>query len=253
VRYFLAAYLSRRTGDPLEIDTETWPPGRRVVFTHDFFDVYQDADEPVRVLFAAELAAKPLVLLVRDPRDVAVSYYYHKRFRQGVHLPSLAECVLSGRYGIERQSRYVLQLLDFFGPERPGRLLLTYEGLMADRERALAPLVRFLFGEPADPAVMEHALAASTFAAMRELDQRLTRSGEFLGECLGLPERHEARRRDERALKVRSGRVGGHRRELDLLTRLRVALLPQTRRLCARLRKLGASPRPTPTAAPARR
>jgi hypothetical protein len=75
VCFFLAQYLSARTGDPLDLDLLA--PGRDLpptVFLHEHIDVFEDVPGPPRLLNERLLLRRRLLVLVRDPRDSLVSY-----------------------------------------------------------------------------------------------------------------------------------------------------------------------------------
>ncbi len=173
-------------------------------------------NEPPPVRWAmARLVRRPrgrLVLLVRDPRDVAVSHYYHLRHR--VRDRDLR------RYGLTR-TRLVRLLPEFlrdsdFGlPAQIARMrvmlrihdraarahLVRYEDLRRDPAAGLARLLAFLGETPVDGA-------AVAFAAFDNL-RRLEAADFFRGEVLrpGDP-------RDPESFKVRRGESGSWRREL---------------------------------------
>src|SRR5947209_6610050 len=102
--YFLARYLAERTGEPLDLDL--LKPGREVpplVFVHEHVDVFEDTVGPARLLNEDLLLVRRLIVLARDPRDSLVSWWHHKRVREGRAVPSRLEAFSdSPVYGIER-------------------------------------------------------------------------------------------------------------------------------------------------------
>jgi len=89
VCFFLAQYLSVRTGDPLDLDLLA--PGRDLppaVFLHEHIDVFEDVPGPPRLLNERLLLRRRLLVLVRDPRDSLVSYWYQKRLREARPVPA---------------------------------------------------------------------------------------------------------------------------------------------------------------------
>jgi hypothetical protein len=161
--------------------------------------------------------AQRVAILFRDPRDVAVSFYFHvlKRAsaaeleRKGIPAAakalSLFDFVCDAGLGVPR----VIRFYNRWQAELPGfprHLRLRYEDLRADTAAELARLMAFL-GTPASAAELEAAVAFAAFDAMRAKEQEgFFRSGRFGAVAPGDPE----------SVKVREGRVGGYRAHLSV-------------------------------------
>jgi hypothetical protein len=156
-----------------------------------------------------------VVFLVRDPRDVAVSFYYHVKHRAGPRelrrkkIPEAARAldpdsfVLDPHFGAARAIAY----LNRWAAERAGLThthLLHYENLVADTTSAFTALIDFI-GQPSDPSLVAEVV---DFAAFESL-QRKEREGFFDSDRLG-----QTRAGDPETGKVRQGRVGGYRDRL---------------------------------------
>ncbi|MDF1585263.1 sulfotransferase domain-containing protein [Marinimicrococcus flavescens] len=177
-------------------------------FTHD-----QNEDAPVRMeLVRDRLAAKKVVFLVRDPRDVLVSRYHHRAFRHSTEkreragLPrDMAEMPVIDfarhpRLGLPA----VIDIMNKWHAETAGlpqALRLRYEDLLADTEGQLGRLTAFL-GERCSS---EEIAAATSFASFQSMQSK-EREGFFQTDVLrpadpGNPE----------SFKVRRGVAGGYR------------------------------------------
>ena len=110
----------------------------KIDFTRNFFDFFQDAGERPRLIDTDINARKRLVLLVRDPRDVAVSYSHHDHDQEKVFTGSLDDFVRSDIYRTERQSRFVLMMLDMFDRHGGPKHFLPMRTFTATRERRFA-------------------------------------------------------------------------------------------------------------------
>jgi hypothetical protein len=155
------------------------------------------------------LAGKPLVLLLRDPRDVAVSEYFQSTKRAAKYKRSLYETegydsifefVMNSPAGL---GAICAQLNDwhqaFAGWPRVHRL--HYEALRADPHGELGRLCTFL-GEDFSAGAIEDAISFASFESLK-----LKEREDFF---------HNQRLRakdvdDPDSYKVRRGKVGGYR------------------------------------------
>jgi hypothetical protein len=237
VCYFLARYVAERTGDALQLDLLTGareiPP---VSFIHEHIDVFENVAAPARLLNPELLMRRRIVALVRDPRDAVVSWWHHKRVREGLPVPErlelFADCPV---YGIERISRATAVLLDLYETHQGDKLLVTYEDLVCEPVRGLSEVLRFVLdGRPLDDRSLRAALEASRFENMREWERRLTP-----GDARTLYEDRFGPRRDgaldDDHFKVRRGEVGSFRTEMSPELRAHVTRLPHTAALLERL------------------
>jgi len=168
----------------------------------------------------AATSEQKVVFLVRDPRDVAVSLYYHVKHRASDRelgrkkIPGAAReldldaFVLDPDFGAARAIGY----MNRWARERD-RLtqsyVLRYEDLRADTAAAFSDLLRFL-AQPATPELIADVIA---FAAFDSLQQK-EREGFFNSDRLG-----QRRAGDSTTGKVRQGRVGGYAAQLRPETR----------------------------------
>ncbi len=126
---------------------------------------FQDAGE--RLIDTDINARKRLVLLVRDPRDVAVSYSHHEHDKEKVFTGSLDDFVRSDIYGIERQSRFVLMMLDKFDRHGGPKHYLTSEDLHRDARKTFRDRLDSIFLSDMGEAAYAYALEESRFDNMR--------------------------------------------------------------------------------------
>jgi hypothetical protein len=162
---------------------------------------------------------KRVLLLARDPRDVAVSMYFHyakrspSETRARLGLPedmirdlSVAEFMLGSQR--ERLTRYVDVLNTWAARLRalPGSLMVRYEDLRAEPERELQRIVDAFLGGGFTAEQIQRAVAFASLESLREKE----RQGFFASERLraGDPS-------DMDSYKVRQGKVGGWRVHLN--------------------------------------
>jgi hypothetical protein len=167
---------------------------------------------------------KRVLLLVRDPRDTAVSQYFqwkHRMHRSKKALNfypehgrdvSLADFVLREPMGLEG----VLDFLEIWQrtlPKVRAAHVVHYEELRSDTEGTLAGILDFL-GTPASPASVADAVAFASVENMRQLETASGNAG-YVGQRL-----KPGNAANPDSFKVRRGKVGGWR---DYLTEAEIA------------------------------
>ncbi|MFW5895728.1 MAG: hypothetical protein ACOCT9_03180 [archaeon] len=81
----MALYISKVY--KTDVDTELKGKGKSPVisFSHNYFDTFQDdIKNNIYITEKKILDKKKLIFLVRHPLDTQVSFYYHKKERQGM-------------------------------------------------------------------------------------------------------------------------------------------------------------------------
>jgi Sulfotransferase domain len=236
VCFFLAQYVAQRTGDLLDLDLlvegRELPP---TAFLHEHIDVFEDIVGPARLLNERLLLRRRLMVLVRDPRDTLVSYWYQKRVREARPVPArLQEFADSPVYGIERISHGTNLLLDLYDSHPGDRLSVSYERLVEDPAAGLRRVLRFaLDGQPVDETSFRKALERSSFQAMRDWERRLTpRDAARYAERFGP---RQVGQLTDGHFKVRRGRMGAFKTEMPPELQSYVEGLPHTAALLKRL------------------
>ncbi len=186
--HVMLARLAHGAQAPFVLDV----PG--VLFTHD------DADKPALPLRTDfdRYAERKVVLLVRDPRDILVSYFAHRTRRDRTYEGTLPAFLREPGYGAER----IVTFLAAWWRHRTvprGFLLVRYEDLHADPHKELERLARFL-GLAHGDAELEEAVAFAAFDRMVERE----RTGAFADKRL-----RPSDIADQESYKVRRGEVGG--------------------------------------------
>lgn len=176
-------------------------------FTHDLNEPRQ-----VRRRLESLVRSKSALLLLRDPCDIAVSYYFqHARrstplTRRRLGLPEdlatlpIGAFMLNPRFGLPSILAFEARWRQRVATA-PRSLIIHYEALRANPVRELQQLMLFL-GTDADAAVLERATSFASFEALRNKE----RQGFFASERL-----RPADEADSDSFKVRRGKIGGWR------------------------------------------
>jgi hypothetical protein len=177
----------------------------RVRFTHALLD--QELRWDAVTVSPATYGGKPVILLVRDPRDVTVSSYYQKTFRVGGDRGNIDSFV-------REETGSFCTLLQFYRAWAVARSdgfawhLVRYEDLHANAAKQLDRILRLVGLKDVSEAVIEEAVRYAAFDNMRKMEQ----SGQFDGRLR--PRDVD----DERTYKTRKAVVGGYRTELSAAT-----------------------------------
>jgi len=161
-----------------------------------------------------DLYDKRTVMLVRDPRDVAVSQYFQWRFRMRPWKKRINDYPLHGedvsiykfmmdpRVGLPRVIEYFNGWAEEF-PNLPRLLLVRYEDMRVDPERVLGDILRFT-GTPGTDDEIREAVEYAAYDNMKRLEQE--RFFRFSGARV-VP----GDKKNPDSYKVRRAKVGGYR------------------------------------------
>ena len=159
----------------------------------------------------AKLANKKIILLLRDPRDVAISSYFSNA-KRSTKVERIARKV-PDTVGIDGPYQFAInpdfgmpRIIDFMNysfaivRHHPSALIVRYEDLRKDTARAFAPVMRFLFPDVTDGEIRD-AVLATDFDRMKISEAE----GSF-----GLDLLKPGIKGDSDSFKVRRGKVGGY-------------------------------------------
>jgi hypothetical protein len=181
----------------------------KVIFTHLGSDRLSWLNSRKAMRF---LKNTRLVILVRDPRDIMISYYFQLTKRTTNHKVSrmsLSEFI---------RSTYLQNLLNFMNTIEKDRkffknaLLLRYEDLHKNTKGELDRLLKFLDVHVQDE-VLEKALAVGKFENMLAMEQKHFLNEKTVRGSAEVLQTWNIHDRD--AYKVRRGKVGGYIDYLD--------------------------------------
>lgn len=185
----------------------------RVLFTHgNYLRDYTGHGYDTKV----DYHGKRIVLLVRDPRDVAVSQFFQWKFRMqrrkkrlndypphGAEV-SIYDFVMDDKVGVPQIIRYFNGWLRGI-PDMSDVLLVRYEDMRRDPGVVLAEVLEFT-GTPTSP---EHIAGAVEFAAYDNM-KKMEENQSFSPWRYGWRMRPGDRDNPD-SFKVRRGKVGGYR------------------------------------------
>jgi hypothetical protein len=148
-----------------------------------------------RSYVASEHDGCRIAFMVRDPRDVLVSYWLHRSHHMGRFTGTVSEFIRDPTYGVAGLVAY----LQAWSPVLMGdtSLVVTYEQMRRDAVTTLRSVVRH-FDLPVTQEEVADAVDAGQFSRMREKEMRRGVAGEVYDKS------------NVDALRVRRGRVHGY-------------------------------------------
>lgn len=199
IRFFLASYFKHFFDIPLTFNQAKIFQRKdlpRFNFSH------LDANDKELHMSYDFLRGKSVLFILRDPRDVAVSYYFQMTKRQDLvdeHQMSIDEFIMDERFGITRTIAFINKV--YAHKEHFASMdVVTYEELKKDPNSGMSRVLNYL-DMSVDADVLEQALADSSFENMKKLETQ----GKVKEELLANPNK-----KDPEAFKVRKGKVGGY-------------------------------------------
>lgn len=140
-------------------------------------------------------AGKAAIILLRDPRDVCVSAYFHQTRHKQRFEGCIGEFIEDDQYGIPALVRYHNGWGE--GLERGRTLAVSYERMSRDTASEIRLILDFL-GRKIDETILERAIRRADFSEMQKAEKQT-----------GIPG-HDYDRSDSDSLRVRKGKVGGY-------------------------------------------
>jgi hypothetical protein len=209
-RVLVGYYLARLTNSDVKtapnVSTLSKAAGvKRLCYTHNGSSPMHRLP-PAHDLVAnpREWRGKDVVLLVRDPRDVLVSAYFHMNRRERMFDGSISEFLRTPAMGVEK-------LVSAWSRWHRNRHLAasfsvtSYEAMHRDPRGALLSALRTLGIDRIDDSLVSEAVEFASFGNLRRLEaSNYFQSRELINET-----------GDAEAAKVRQGKVGSYRSVLS--------------------------------------
>lgn len=183
-----------------------------LVFTHDLFE---HATEPRllaklrgrHLIPPKQRRSKPILLMVRDPRDLIVSWYFQLTKRSSTRRfeGSLGDMVGHPQYGIKA----IIELMNSWMCEwadRPKFKLIRYEDCRLDPAGTFGQVLQFLGVSDINQSAFDSSLQFSSFDNMKKMEIE----GKFGAGILTAKDVQ-----DSESFKVRRGIIGGYKDYLD--------------------------------------
>lgn len=176
-----------------------------VKFEHDVGNWVPAPPKLEDVVFNKEkYKGKKLLFLIRDPRDVLVSSWYHLKYRENIYHKDLKDFIYEDLVGIKKVIRFFNEFYE--NREVPADFkVMSYEKFHSDTFGQLSEMLTFA-GFPVDEERAQKAVDASKFSNMSKMES----SGVLKEPWMKPGDKNKANSK-----KIRKGKVGGFRQELE--------------------------------------
>lgn len=206
MRVILAKYYSILHNTQFDLDTLSIDLKRfflnkqpRYIFTHFGSRAINNRFTDIRLL-----ANKKVFFLVRDPRDIAVSYYFQLSKRESKTRQSISDFIKDKDAGIDSIIKFFNYIYNNRGVY--GKFYLSsYENLKNNTFDEMLKIISF-FDEVIDEPALRSSIEFASFENMKKMES----DGAFGSQRL-----RPADTSDPESFKVRRGKVGGYRDYLN--------------------------------------
>jgi hypothetical protein len=152
-----------------------------------------------------QLRGKKVISVIRDPRDTIVSYYHHKKSRDGEYNGSLDDFLRDEGVGFVRLLAFLNAQMSVSQNDEAAVLQVTYEEMHEDTQKVLQEVLYFL-GIEEDETLVQEAIDYSHFDAVKNRE----RTGELENGRFG-----KGFDGTENSYKARKGKVGSYKEEMN--------------------------------------
>jgi hypothetical protein len=209
LRVMLTNYISRlniETGQNHDPSIFEIKNNITIKFEHDQGNWVPRPTKPKKMSFNKnKYTGKKIVFLIRDPRDVIVSSWYHLKFREHIFKKGIHEYIHDELIGIKNIiSFYNLWLNEIFPPDNFH--ILTYEDLHADAYLQMKKFIQFINVGNMNENTLKEAIEYSRFGNMKKMEM----SGN-----IDEPWMKPGSKRNSNSMKIRKGKVGSYQDEIS--------------------------------------
>lgn len=153
---------------------------------------------------------KKIVLLIRDPRDLMVSYFFQQSKRDSQYQGSISDFIRDPMFGVNKLVRFN-QMWFNHRQYLADMLLITYEDLRTDTSTNLKKILEFINVSNISKKVLDKSVEFASLNNMRKLEeqnywQEHSRGYNLLAKDIS----------DKESYKSRRGKVGGYSDYLNL-------------------------------------
>lgn len=208
LRVMLQKYLEQQPYTPPKILDKSiicGPDGQLIKFEHDQGSWVPAPPKLDKLSFNhAKYHDKKVIFLIREPRDILVSSWYHLKYRENIYKKGISDFINDDLVGMPKIIAFMNMWIEnkqyikeFF--------LKSYEELHNDPLSCFRDLLQFM-ALPIEPECMEIAIQESSFKKMKQMETN---------GILREPWMKPGPKNSKDSMKIRKGRIGSYREELS--------------------------------------
>ncbi len=210
LRVLLLKYIASQSGfqDASYGKSYVRSPGNKIVkFEHDQGSWVPAPPQIKKLHFnTRKYAEKSVLFLIRDPRDVVVSSWYHLKYRENIFSGDLSTFIRDDLVGIDKIIAFMNLWADNLTLLK-NVLIVSYEELRKDTPYFFGKVLDFLEISN-DTKLVRETVVAVSFERMKKIEQDNSHVDPWL--------RVGSRNNILEASKIRKGKVGGYKNELSV-------------------------------------
>lgn len=149
-------------------------------------------------------ANRKVIFMVRDPRDVVVSSWYHLKYRENIYTDTISDFIHDDLIGIRKIVAFMNMWLES-GYHLDDFLLITYEQLHQNPYIVFREILEFC-EVPVISACLEQSVVESSFEKMKQGEIRQKKQEPWL---------RPGTKNSESSMKIRKGKIGSYKEELS--------------------------------------
>lgn len=200
--YYFYVYPFCVVGRKQRVYKETVPS---IKFTHGGHDDFGASSMSDIAHAVSETERARCIVLIRDPRDVLVSYFFHvtKRIPESGlrnNIRELEDIIRHQTLGFNRIIEFT-NIWYGFASENPNALLVHYEEIQKNTEAEFIRILKFLGEAEVNPSSLHKAIQSTSFENMKKAERQSESK---------LPYLTSVNVDDNDSFKVRKGEVGGY-------------------------------------------
>lgn len=199
IRVILSKYSSTLYNVKINLDLfGLWKQNHKIPY-------FKEDETKIRNRIETQLKNKRIILLVRDPRDITVSFYFHATKRSKEYKGSLSDFIRNKKIGINKTINFINEIYKH-REQFKDFLLVRYEDLRKDTTTEIRKILYFLGLKDINRKALTEAILFSSFENMKKLEK---------SNALQDVRLKPAHPDDPESYKVRRGKIGGYRDYLN--------------------------------------
>lgn len=177
----------------------------RSIFSHDSPEINKPIHFTQYSIDTEKYRNKDVIFIVREPKDVMVSWFFQISKRRGVVVGTISDFIRNEGYGILKYLTFVNKWMEIETVAK-SFTLISYEQMHLQTEFTLRTVLNIMQVGEIDETILQEAIEYSRFDNLKQLEKK----GTFSSDIMKAKDTS-----DPDSFKVRSGKIGGYVKHLS--------------------------------------